>query len=60
MRGPWFILGVVLAVLGVLFYLYMGLVHGGWLDVGVYAVSVVLLGFGALGALVARGEAERS
>lgn len=59
--GPWFLLGLVLALLGVAFYLVMGLQHGSWTDVGVYSVTIVLLGFGIVGALVARGlEAEAS
>ena len=38
-----------LVVLAAVFYVGWGLVYGGWLDNGVYAVSIVLLMFGLVG-----------
>jgi hypothetical protein len=38
-----------LVVLSAVFYLSWGLLYGGWLDNGVYAVAIVLLGFGLVG-----------
>ena len=39
----------LLIVLGVLFYVLWGLFYDGWLDNGVYAVTIVLLLFGVSG-----------
>ena len=33
-------------VLGMGFYMYRGIVHWNWVDVGVYSVTASLLGFG--------------
>ena len=33
-------------VIGFVFYLYWGVVHTGWIDTGVYAVSIVFIAFG--------------
>ena len=38
-----------LVCLGVAFYVYWGLLYGGWLDNGVYAVTIVLVLFGLAG-----------
>jgi hypothetical protein len=38
-----------LAILGVVFYLWWGLTFGVWIDNGVYAVVVTLVGFGLAG-----------
>jgi hypothetical protein len=38
-----------LVILGVAFYLWWGLAFGVWIDNGVYAVTVTLLGFGLAG-----------
>ncbi|HTP56555.1 MAG TPA: hypothetical protein VML53_07870 [Thermoplasmata archaeon] len=38
-----------LAILGVAFYVGWGLSFGAWLDNGVYAVTITLLGFGLAG-----------
>ncbi len=51
--NPWFWFSIVLAVLGVIFYAVMGLAHGAWTDVGVYSITVILVGFGGVGAWVA-------
>lgn len=33
-------------LLGLVFYLYYGVMHTGWIDIGVYSVSVALIAFG--------------
>jgi hypothetical protein len=33
-------------LLGFVFYMYYGILHTGWIDIGVYSVSVALLAFG--------------
>lgn len=43
---------LLVLVLGVVFYLWWGLSYNGWLDNGVYAVTVTLVGFGVAGMLV--------
>lgn len=43
---------VVLLILGIAFYLWWGISYNGWLDNGVYAVTVTLVGFGLAGMLV--------
>lgn len=40
---------LILAALG--FYLDMGIVNDGWTDIGVYSVTIVLLGLGLFGLL---------
>jgi hypothetical protein len=52
----WTILSLVVLLLGVAFWLYMGLTYGRWTDVGVYAVGVVLVGFGLVGTAVSLGR----
>ena len=49
MHRLWGPVALVLAVLGVLWYLVFGLLYGRWTDVGVYSVTVMLLGFGLAG-----------
>lgn len=46
----WTILSLVLLLLGVAFWLFMGTTYGNWTDVGVYTVGIVLIGFGVAGA----------
>ncbi|MFW6376014.1 MAG: hypothetical protein ACOCZJ_02520 [Thermoplasmatota archaeon] len=41
-----------LASLGVAFYLSWNILYGKWFDVGVYSVTVVLVGFGIIGFLL--------
>ncbi|GEM_PF-391415 len=48
-RQVLFILAGVLVLLGVLFVLWWGLSYGVWIDNGVYAVAVTLIGFGLAG-----------
>ena len=38
-----------LVLLGIVFYLFWGLAWGGWFDIGVYTITVILLGFGFCG-----------
>ena len=47
-----FLLFTVVLLLGVAFYLYWGFSYNGWLDNGVYAVTITLVGFGLAGMLV--------
>ncbi len=56
----WSVLSLVLFALGVIFYLFMGVMHSGWTDTGVYALTFVLVGFGAAGAYAASLEAENA
>ena len=56
----WTILSLVVLLLGVAFWLYMGLTYGNWTDVGVYAIGITLIGFGVAGALVSLGEPRRT
>ncbi len=41
-----------LAALGVAFYFGWSLLHGTWTDLGVYSVTIVLVGFGIFGYLL--------
>ena len=52
----WTILSLVVLLLGVAFWLYMGVTYNNWTDVGVYAVGIVLIGFGLVGAAVSLGR----
>lgn len=47
----WSVLSLAILLLGVAFWLYMGLTFGNWTDVGVYSVGITLIGFGAVGTL---------
>ena len=47
----WTGLSLLVLLLGVGFWLYMGLNHGNWTDIGVYSVGIVLVGFGVAGML---------
>ncbi len=38
-----------LTFLGILFYTAWGAAYGKWTDVGVYSITVILLGFGLIG-----------
>ncbi|HVL49408.1 MAG TPA: hypothetical protein VM889_12680 [Candidatus Thermoplasmatota archaeon] len=50
----WSVLSGLLILLGVAFYLWVGLVHGSWTDIGSYTIAVTLIGFGAVGLWTAR------
>lgn len=58
MHRVWGPVSIVLAVLGVIWYLYFGAVHGRFADVGVYSVTVMLLGFGLAGLWASRAMVE--
>lgn len=47
----WTALSLLVLLLGVAFWLYMGLTYGNWTDVGVYALGITLVGFGVAGTL---------
>ena len=47
----WTILSVLVLLLGVAFWLYMGTTYSNWSDIGVYSVGVTLIGLGLAGAL---------
>lgn len=58
----WTALSLVLLVLGVAFWAWMGTTYDNWSDVGVYSIGVTLVGFGLVGTFVslmapARGSA---
>ena len=44
--------------LALLFWVGWGLKFGVWWDIGIYAVLVVLLGFGLIGRFVVYGKAD--
>lgn len=48
-RRVTFALFAGLVALAAVFYLWWGLAYNGWLDNGVYAITVVLAGFGLAG-----------
>lgn len=52
----WTALSLVVLLLGVGFWLYMGLNYNNWGDIGVYSVGIVLVGFGVAGLLVSMGR----
>lgn len=52
----WTALSLLVLLLGVAFWLYMGLTYNNWTDVGVYALGVTLVGFGVAGTLASLGR----
>jgi len=42
----------LLALLGLGIYLYWGVVFGVWVDIGLYSITALLLGFGIVGYLL--------
>jgi hypothetical protein len=54
----WTLLSLVLLILGIAFWVYMGATYDNWTDVGVYAVGVTLIGFGIVGTLVSLTRPE--
>lgn len=52
----WTALSLLVLLIGLGFWLYMGLNYGNWMDVGVYSVGVTLVGLGVAGALVSVGR----
>jgi hypothetical protein len=47
-----------LTFLGVLFYMVWGAAYGGWTDIGVYSITIILLGFGIVGMFLYSLEEE--
>lgn len=58
MHPVWGPVSIALAVLGVVWYLVFGLVNGHPTDVGVYSVTVMLLGFGLAGIWASRAMVQ--
>lgn len=56
----WTALSLVLLLLGVAFWIYMGTTYNNWSDVGVYAIGVTLIGFGVAGALASLAMPTRA
>ena len=58
-RKFWFYLSIMTIVAGVAFYWFWGLMFGTWLlfetqNVGAYSITVLLIAFGVIGALLTR------
>ncbi len=58
-RGIWFFVSIVLILAGIGFYGIWGLLFGTWNlletgSLGAYAITVLLIGFGVVGALLTR------
>lgn len=43
---------LILLIIGLVFYISWGVLYNGWFDRGVYAVTIVLVGFGVAGMLL--------
>ena len=56
----WTILSLAVLLLGVAFWLYMGLTYENWADVGVYSIGITLVGFGVAGALASMASPRRA
>lgn len=54
--NAWTALSLLVLLLGLGFWLYMGLNYDNWTDVGVYSVGITLVGFGLAGALASMGR----
>lgn len=48
----WTVLSLILLVVGVAFWAWMGTTYNNWTDVGVYSIGVTLVGFGLVGTFV--------
>ena len=48
----WTALSLLLVVIGVAFWSWMGSTYDNWKDVGVYSIGVTLVGFGLVGTFV--------
>lgn len=42
----------LLFIFGILFYLSWGMLYGEWTDVGVYSLTIIMVGFGFIGMLL--------
>lgn len=56
--NAWTGLSLLVLLLGIGFWLYMGTQHNNWTDVGVYSVGIVLVGFGVAGLLASMGRRQ--
>ena len=52
----WTALSLLVLLLGIGFWLYMGTRYNNWSDAGVYSVGIVLVGFGVAGLLASMGR----
>ena len=52
----WTALSLLVLLLGLGFWLYMGTQYDNWTDPGVYSVGIVLVGFGVFGLLASMGR----
>lgn len=55
----WAVLCILLFLAGVVFYVVMGTTQGAWKDVGVYSLTVTLLGFGVFGFLASQATGRK-
>ncbi len=56
-RAIW-IFSWILIILGAIIYFSWGFLYDAWTDIGLYSISVVLIGFGVLGAMLAYVKKE--
>ena len=54
--NAWTALSLVVLLLGIAFWLYMGTTYNNWGDIGVYSVGITLVGLGLAGTLVSMGR----
>lgn len=62
-RKIWFVISVILIILGIVFYWAWALTFGTWNlisqeGLGAYVITVMLVGFGILGALLYRKKKQ--
>ena len=50
------LLACITLIAGILFYIYWGTRYGIWTDIGIYALTIVLVLFGVFGALLSLTE----
>ena len=48
----WTVLSLLLIVVGVAFWVWMGSTYDNWSDIGVYSIGVTFIGFGLVGTFV--------
>ncbi len=58
-RVIWIISWILIAI-GAIFYFAWGLLYDVWTDIGLYSLSVTLIGFGILGVILAKVKKEES
>jgi len=54
-RWLWYFSWIIL-IIGVVFYFSWSFLYDAWTDLGVYSISITLIVFGILGALLAKVE----